>query len=373
MIFNKSLTRELTVTAFGVFTVLLSLIMSTQAIKLLGYAAEGQIANKAVGALIAFLTLRFFPMLLILTIFVSVIIVFTRLWRDHEMVIWLCAGLSLKDFIRPVLQFSLPLSLLVGGISLGIGPWAEQRSLQYTETLKHREDFAAISPGIFKEPTGTNYVYFVEGYETKRGEAKHIFLQDLSNKKRVATLLAEKAHIKTDKEGKRILILEDGRRYEGVVGDPSYEVMQFSRVKIAIGDSQPLIDLTNHHSSANTSLLWKLRELPDARGELAWRISMPISCVILSLLGIALSYFNPRSGHSFTFGLAILVYFLYQNILTLLRTEIANNQIHYSSVILLHVFMLLLAVTVIVRCGQPALNVKARLTQLFKKQNKKNL
>ncbi|WP_260799688.1 hypothetical protein [Chromobacterium vaccinii] len=49
----------MTLTALGVFVVLLAIIVSTQAINLLGRAAEGQIANEAVTALIGFWTLGF--------------------------------------------------------------------------------------------------------------------------------------------------------------------------------------------------------------------------------------------------------------------------------------------------------------------------
>ena len=72
MVFYKSLTRELTLTAIGVFVVLLAILVSTQAINLLGRAAEGQISNDAVAALIGFWALGLFPVPLILTVFVSV-------------------------------------------------------------------------------------------------------------------------------------------------------------------------------------------------------------------------------------------------------------------------------------------------------------
>ncbi|XLM19646.1 LptF/LptG family permease, partial [Chromobacterium piscinae] len=138
MVFQKSLTRELTFTALGVFVVLLAIIVSTQAINLLGRAAEGQIANEAITALIGFWTLGFFPVLMILTVFVSVLVVLTRTWRDHEMVVWLSAGLSLRDWIWPIMRFALPLAILVAGVTLFVGPWADQRSQDYAEIIKRR-------------------------------------------------------------------------------------------------------------------------------------------------------------------------------------------------------------------------------------------
>lgn len=366
MVFSKSLARELTLTAIGVFIVSLIILVSTQAIKLLGYATEGQIANEAVAALIGFVTLRFFPMLLILTVFVSVIIVLTRLWRDHEMVIWLCTGLSLKHFIGPVVCFSIPLSLLVGSVSLIIGPWAGQRSLQYTETLKHREDVMAISPGIFKEPARSHHVYFIENYMTQQGMATHIFFQEFNDKK-TTILMAQSGHIDTDQKGRRVLILKNGKRYLGTAGRADYEIVEFKQYKVVISESQPLIDIANNRSSTPTLLLWHLRQIPDARAELMWRISMPISCFILSLLAIALSHFNPRTGHTYTIGLAILAYFFYQNALTLLCTEIGRNTVHFSSMFILHLIVLLISIIILIWRDHPAMAFHQKLYSLFGK------
>lgn len=65
------------------------------------------------------------PLLLVLTAFISTLTVLTRYWRDNEMVIWLASGLSLKQWIRPVLQFAVPFAVLTAIIQLSVLPWAE--------------------------------------------------------------------------------------------------------------------------------------------------------------------------------------------------------------------------------------------------------
>ena len=63
--------------------------------------------------MIGFWSIGFFPVLMILTIFVSVIVTLTRMWREHEMAVWMASGKSLSDWVSPVLRFALPLSLLI--------------------------------------------------------------------------------------------------------------------------------------------------------------------------------------------------------------------------------------------------------------------
>lgn len=367
MIFNKSLTRELTLTAIAVFIVLLAILVSTQSINLLGRAAEGQIANEAVGALIGFWAVGLFPILLILTVFISVMVVLTRLWRDHEIVVWISAGLSLQSFIWPILRFALPLSLLVGCVSLFISPWAESRSQQYAEVLKRREELSAIAPGVFKESSdNSNRVYFIESYAGKEGAAANIFFQDLTEGKS-SIILAKNGHIETDNDGDRMMVLENGRRYIGMVGTANYQIMEFKRYSVMIGKSQQLIGHPNSRQSTSTPMLWHMRHQPEARSELMWRISMPISCLVLALLAIPLSYFNPRSGHTYNVILAVIAYFVYQNALTLSRNAIQHQKVHFLVMPAIHLTVLLFTWVGLMWRSRPTGYFGATLKHLFRK------
>ena len=63
MIYQRNFIKELTLTAIGIFVVLLAILVSTQAINLLGRAADGRVAIDAVAALIGFWTLGMTPFL----------------------------------------------------------------------------------------------------------------------------------------------------------------------------------------------------------------------------------------------------------------------------------------------------------------------
>ena len=95
---------------------ILAVLVSTQAVNLLGRAADGRVAADAVAALIGFWTLGMTPLLLVLTAYISVLTVLTRFWRDSEMAVWLSCGLSLKQWLRPVLAFALPFAALVAAM-----------------------------------------------------------------------------------------------------------------------------------------------------------------------------------------------------------------------------------------------------------------
>ena len=51
--------------------------------------------------------------------------------------------------------------------------------------------------------------------------------------------------------------------------------------------------------------------------------------LILSLLAIPLSYFNPRTGHTYNILIAIGFFLIYQNGQTFLRNAVMNGQLNF--------------------------------------------
>ena len=79
-------------------------------------------------ALIGFQSLNYMPIILILTGFISVLLVMTRSYQDSEMVVWFASGLSLMRWVKPVLAFGLPIVVLTGLMSFMVTPWANRES-----------------------------------------------------------------------------------------------------------------------------------------------------------------------------------------------------------------------------------------------------
>ena len=156
-------------TAVGIFVVLLAVLVSTQAINLLGRAADGRVAIDAVLALVGFWVIGMTPLLLVLTAFISTLTVLTRYWRDSEMSVWLSCGLALKQWIRPVMQFAVPFAVLVAVMQLWVIPWAELRSREYAEILKQKQELSLVEAGEFNSLGKRNgRVYFVETFDNRR-------------------------------------------------------------------------------------------------------------------------------------------------------------------------------------------------------------
>ncbi|MEO8166486.1 MAG: LptF/LptG family permease, partial [Betaproteobacteria bacterium] len=66
---------------------------------------------------------------------------------------------------------------------------------------------------------------------------------------------------------------------------------------------------------------------PDGHAELVWRIGLPISALVLSLLAIPMSFVNPRAGRSLNLMLAALLYMVYTNMLSIIQAWVAQQKI----------------------------------------------
>ncbi len=108
-IFHNSLVRECAGTAIATFVVLLGITVTTQLVRFLGLAAGGSITFTGVFALLALTSFNYLPVLLSLTLFISVLMTLSRGYRDSEMIVWFGAGLSLTRWVRPVVAFALPI------------------------------------------------------------------------------------------------------------------------------------------------------------------------------------------------------------------------------------------------------------------------
>lgn len=366
MIYPKQFVKETTFTAVGIFFVLLAILIFTQGINLLGRAADGRVAVEAVAALIGFWTLGMTPLLLVLTAYISILTVLTRYWRDSEMSIWLASGLSLRQWLKPVFAFAVPLAVLVGVMQLAVLPWAELRSREYSEILKQKQNLSLVESGVFRELGKKNgRIYFVDTFNAEQGEMKNLFLREIDENGRDSVVFAKSGYFEINDQ-RRTLVLTQGYRYRGIAGQGDFDRVSFENLSIVIDTVPKLIDPIEHRRTLPTSALFHSSD-PKYRAELMWRISLPFTVLLLAWLAVPLSYFNPRTGNSYHILFAVGFFLLYQNGLTLLRNAVEDGKIGFWVGLLpMHIIILLCAVLLLRIRSVPAKPFFAALKEAFK-------
>src|SRR5687767_6481398 len=253
MIFHRALLREFAGLAGAVFMTLFAIALTTRLIRLLGQAAGGKIPTDAVIAFLGFFALGALPVLLSLTMFISVLLTLTRGWRDSEMVIWFGSGLSLTAWLKPVMLFALPQILVIAALSLFISPWAAQMAAQYATRIDARDDVSRVSPGVFGETSGKDRVFFVESVSGETQTVQNVFVSSVQQA-RTGVSMSRTGRTETAPNGDRFIVLEEGRRYEGEPGGDEYRVTEFGRYAARIETRESREPTLTHKSMTTLAL-----------------------------------------------------------------------------------------------------------------------
>ena len=324
MLFQRSLTKELIATASSAMLILVGVVIAQRAGYLIQLAAKGILPNDAISTVLGFNLIRFLPMLLSLSLFLAVLLTLTRWYRDSEMVIWFSSGLSIKQWLKPILAFSLPFFLIIGLLSLFVTPWAINKVEQYRSQLKSRDELSSISPGVFKESSHADRVFFAESFDELGKVVKNVFVQTKQDDK-VSLIVATQGHRVIEKNGDNYLIMENGRRYYGKPGSAEFSTTEVEQYAIRV-DAE-LVQVAEPTVASLPSLALIKTHKPAHTAELQWRLAMPISALILALLAIPLSAIDPRAGRSANFALALIVFILYNNMLSILQAWVSQGKI----------------------------------------------
>lgn len=306
-----------------VFSILLGIVVLSQLIRLLGESVSGALAVEGVLALLGFSALNYLPVLLSLSLFLSVLLTLTRSYRDSEMVVWFCSGIGLTRWMRPVLWYAIPVTGVIALMSLVLSPWALTKADDFKHRLNSRDEVAAATPGAFRESKQDDRVYFIENVEAGQNRVGNIFVQSVQHGK-TGIMVARQGLQETAPNGDRFLVLLDGTRYEGTPGQRDFKIIEFERyamriegVKARKESSLPRTFSTLHLLRNPTS--WNIAELE-------WRIGLPVSALILSLLAIPLSFVNPRAGRSLNLIMALVIYMVYNNMISVTNTWVGQEK-----------------------------------------------
>ncbi|MDL2284213.1 LPS export ABC transporter permease LptF [Oxalobacter sp. OttesenSCG-928-P03] len=327
MIFQRALRRELMSVAGAVFLTLFTITVTMMLIRILGQAAKGSVASEDVIALIGFSALSYSPIILVLTGFISVLLVITRSYQDSEMVVWFASGLSLTRWLRPILEFALPTVLLVILFSFFITPWSYYQNAIYRARFEQREDLARVSPGKFQDSANLDRVFYVEKMSEDMSYVENIFIHSVKNGN-ISIVVSKEGTVQTNEKGERFLVLDDGQRYEKSLQPPEFRLLEFERYTTLLDNSREAEYITNSIRALPTGeLVEQFAVTPRAKGEMLWRVAQPIMAFLLMFLAVPLGFVNPRAGRSFNLIVALLLYVAYNNLTSVMQSSVTRGRI----------------------------------------------
>jgi len=311
--------------AFGswlvVMAVLFLIFMTNQLADILGDAASNRLPRDAVLAIFGLTALRYLTLLTPITLFLGVTLALARLNRDGEMAALSACGVGAGRILVPIGAFTLLLATALAWLAFEATPAASQRIEAIRLSAEKNVELTAIDPGKFTTPDSGDTVLYAR--EVVGDELRDVFLQTQQDE-RVSVVLAESGRRVLDEaSGDLSFVLNNSRLYEGVPGENSFLVIEFDEQIVPIKPHKEA-DVVEAAAAKPTGDLLRSRALTD-RAELHWRVSLPLSLFVLALLAVPLSRTSPREGRYARLGIALFVYLIYANLLSIARVWVERG------------------------------------------------
>jgi len=155
-----------------------------------------------------------------------------------------------------------------------------------------------------------------------------VFVSSVQHR-RTGVMMSERGFTEYAENGDRFLVMQQGRRYEGVPGEADFSMAEYDRYAMRIQTKEGDEPEATHKSLSTLGLV----ENPTRSnlGELLWRIGMPLSALVLALLAVPLSFVNPRAGRSVNLLFALLTYMVYSNLLSVSQARVAQGKMAFAT------------------------------------------
>jgi len=241
-------------------------------------------------------------------------------------------GLGDKNFmnlIKPIVFFTF---IIIFYLTIFTVPWAKQQKSHTEDETVNASEFSFITEGKFESFKNGEIVFYASESKVNDivGEQnmEEIFIYALDDENPVIVLASEAKKYTDAKSNSIYLRLKNGTRYEGLPSDGNINILNFDKydLEIVSGDIQKSIASFSKIEERNTIDL--LREGgAKANAEIQWRVSQPISVLILSILGVFLGKSSPRTGKGINLIIGIVVFMLYNNALLIAKSAIESGQL----------------------------------------------
>ncbi|GMR04042.1 MAG: LPS export ABC transporter permease LptF [Gammaproteobacteria bacterium] len=325
MIIHRAFYREATQATLAITGVIMVVLVFFGMTALLGRVAGGRFTDTILFTLLGLQTLKRLDLLLPLALYLGILLTLSRWYRDSEMTVLAACGVGLLELLRPVMVLALIVSLAVGVLSFYFTPLAYSQMERVKNENAARPDIGRMAPGAFIESSKGQRIFYTEKIDSRNGVLKNVFVGSFRDGKRGVLVARSGKPYVEPKTGDKFLALKNGALYEGIPGEADYRILEFETYNVRLEPKKV------EPSSATTSGMSSDRlfgsRVKDHVAEWHWRMAKPIVVLVLSVFALVLAYTDVRRGRLSNVFTAILVYFIYSNLLVFGQTLIKKGQI----------------------------------------------
>lgn len=309
MIITRYLVRQVVTTSTVVVALLTLIMMGGRLIKYFGVAAQGRLDIGVLFSIIGYRLPEFLTLIVPLGFFVGLMLVFGRLYVDHEMAVLNSSGVSRGQLGRKLVPLMVIILLIQSMLMMFISPWGNRQFDQLTSAQAVRSGFDLVRPKEFIS-SGAYTIYASDLSEDRKSLKGIFFYQraDQAGKPDVIILADEAKRIVSDHDHANVIDLYKGRRYSFVPGQPKYLQAEFETYRLRLENNETQDTKAQRIESMTMTQLWQQSDNPVIQSELGWRIFGAFVIALGLMLAVPLSEVSPRQGRYYRLFPAIMIY-----------------------------------------------------------------
>jgi lipopolysaccharide export system permease protein len=321
LIIQRYLFREILYTLIALTILLLLIYISHRFMVYLVDASAGNLPTQFILQLLVTRLLSDLVLILPLGFFLAILLALGRLYKDNEVTALAACGVGIPT--PSILALGLTFALFIGVLSLVVAPWAKAHMHQLITHIAAVGEVSGIAAGRFKELIQGQGIFYVEQVDAEQKVMKTVFAQANLPDRRI--VLVAKRSYQTVEAGELYLTFVEGRRYDNKPNALNYEITEFTEHRIRIPKRVPTLNSKEREAVPTIALLGA--KDPAYQAELQWRVSLPLSVVLLAMLAVPLSHTTPRQGQYAKILTGILIYLIYNNLLNIAKKWLEQGDI----------------------------------------------
>lgn len=322
-ILRRYILSETLQTWLVVTLVLLLILIINQFASVVGDAAANKLPRAAIMQVLGLTTVQYLTILIPVGYFLAIMLALARLYHDSEMAAMMACGVGPAQLYSAVLTLGLCLAALAGVLSLVVSPGALRQVEAFAAQAKREASIGLLEAGRFVSFADGEAALYAEAITPDR-HLHGVFVQR-RNGDRVEVIVADEAWQEDVGNGIRVLTFARGHRYEGEPGDTRFRQVDFAEhgIPFELPTAGPVKLKPEARSSAE---LLASADLAD-RAEFHWRLGVPLTLLVLTVVAVPLAKTEPRSGRFSGLASAVLVYLIYANLLAAGRGWLERGQV----------------------------------------------
>jgi lipopolysaccharide export system permease protein len=320
-VLDKMVALDLLKTLVAVLSVLVIIIVSQSFIRILDKAIQGLVSNNTLLSILGFKIIIAGVAFLPAALFMTILMVLGRMYRDQEMSAIFTAGGGPGAIYRAVFLLVFPLTVLATGLSLYVAPWAESQITQLMHQDEKTSDLRGIGAGKFSEYSHGDLVFYAERVDADKS-MHEVFVQNRQHGN--IEIINAKTGRMADLQDGSYMILEHGERVQGQPGTVNYVLEQFVEYAVRMETKETPVSFAREAVAVD---VLKKSVLAIDIAELQRRLSIPVGIMLLSFIAVPLAQISPRGGVYGNMLIGFLIYFSYGNFVRVGQTWVAKETI----------------------------------------------